>query len=131
MRAVSEFVRDEAGAVTIEFTTLVPAFIMMLVFFTDASLIYLTHTEMFNVARDLARHMATEELRTADAVRGHAAAHLFLGQRTYLVDASFGGEMRVTIAVGVDEAAIFGAWFGPILGRQLVASVAMRREPLN
>jgi hypothetical protein len=38
--------------------------------------------------------------------------------------------MNVTIAIGLDGAAIFGFFFEPILGRSLVASVTMRREPL-
>lgn len=38
---------------TIEFTTLVVPFIFMTVFIVDASIIYVTHSEMYNVARTL------------------------------------------------------------------------------
>ncbi len=40
-------------------------------------------------------------------------------------------DMNVTITIGIDGAAIFGFFFEPILGRSLVASVTMRKEPLN
>lgn len=126
---VGRFLRDQKGAVTVEFTVLVLPFIMMLVFFVDASIIYYTHSEMFNVARDIARRMSTEQLETMDEVHDYARERLHLGQRTYFMDAEFGADMTVTIAVPIGDAAIFGAWFEPIIGRELVATSSMRREP--
>ena len=131
MHCISNFFRDESGVVTIEFTTLVVAFIMMLVFFTDASIIYLTRSEMWSVARDITRRMSTEEISTAAEARDYAAASMHLSGRNYVIDPDFGSDMSVTIAVTIGEAAIFGAWFKPIVGDYLVASVTMRREPLN
>lgn len=131
MCRITRFFHDDSGAVTIEFTTLVVAFVMMLVFFTDASIIYLTRTEMWNVARDITRRMTTEQLATTDEVRDYAAQHLLIGGRNYVVDPDFGGDMQVRIAVPTIEAAIFGAWFRPVIGDYLVAEVNMRREPLN
>jgi hypothetical protein len=130
MWSVFTFLRDEKGAVTIEFVLWVPIFVGLLVFVTDASIIYLTHSEMWSVARDTTRRMTTGEISSDAEVVDYAAAHLFLGRRTYVIDPDFGGEMNVTIAVGLDGAAIFGFFFEPILGRSLVASVTMRREPL-
>ena len=123
--------RDEKGAVTIEFVLWVPIFVGLLVFVTDASIIYLTHSEMWNVARDTSRRMSTEEITTAAEVRDYAAAHLFLGEREYVINPTFGGDMNVTISIGLDGAAIFGFFFKDIIGRSLVASVTTRREPLN
>ncbi len=131
MRSVFTFLGDEKAAVTIEFVLWVPIFVGLLVFVTDASIIYLTHSEMWNVARDTTRRMTTEEFTTAAEARDYAAAHLFLGERTYVIDPDFGSEMNVTIAIGLDGAAIFGFFFKPILGRSLVASVTMRKEPLD
>ncbi len=54
MRNVFAFLRDETGAVTIEFVLWVPIFVGLLVFVTDASIIYLTHSDMWSVTRDLA-----------------------------------------------------------------------------
>ena len=131
MHSVSKFIQNEAGAVTVEFTTLVVAFVMMLVFFTDASIIYLTRTEMWNVARDITRKMSVEQITTVAEVQDYAAQHMLLGGRDYVVDPDFGGEMRVRIAITVGDAAIFGAWFKPVIGDYLVAEVTMRREPLE
>jgi len=131
MWSVFTFLRDEKGAVTIEFVLWVPIFVGLLVLVTDASIIYLTHSEMWNVARDTTRRMTTEQITTKAEARNYAAAHLFLGARTYVIDPDFGGDMNVTIAIGLDDAAIFGFFFKSILGQSLVASVTMRREPLN
>ncbi len=130
MRGVFTFLRDEKGVVTIEFALWVPIFVGLFVLVTDASIIYLTHSEMWNAARDTTRRMTTGEITSRAQARDYAAAHLFLGSRTYVIDPDFGGEMNVTIAIGLDDAAIFGFFFKPILGRSLVASVTMRREPL-
>ena len=131
MRSGFAFLRDEKGAVTIEFVLWVPIFVGLFIFVTDASIIYLTHSEMWNVARDTTRRMTTEQITNGVEARDYAAAHLFLGSRTYVIDPDFGGEMNVTIAIGLDDAAIFGFFFKPILGQTLVASVTMRQEPLE
>jgi Flp pilus assembly protein TadG len=130
MRGVFSFLRDEKGVVTIEFVLWVPIFIGLFVLVTDASIIYLTHSEMWSAARDTTRRMTTGEITSRAQARDHAAARLFLSSRTYVIDSNFGGEMNVTLAIGLDGAAIFGFFFKPILGRSLVASVTMRREPL-
>lgn len=129
MPRLSRFLRDQKGAVTIEFTTLVPFFVMLLVFFADASTIYLTHSEMFEATRDISRRMATGELTTEEQVRDYATQKLFLGSRTYTVDADFGGEVRLGIKTRVADAAIFGGWFIPVIGRWLLAEVVLSREP--
>jgi len=133
MRSVFAFLGDEKGAVTIEFVLWVPIFIGLFVFVTGASIIYLTHSEMWSVARDTTRRMTTGEITTRDEARDYAAAHLFLGSRTYVIDPTDSAlvDMNIAIAIGLDDAAIFGFFFKPILGRSLVASVAMRREPLT
>jgi Flp pilus assembly protein TadG len=131
MRSALTFLGDEQGAVTIEFVLWVPVFVSMLVFVTDASIIYLTHSEMWNVARDTTRRMTTRQFTTVSEARDHAAAHLFLGERTYVIDPDFGTEMNVTIAISLDDATIFGFFFKSILGKSLVASVTMRNEPLD
>ena len=64
MHRINRFLRDSKGAVTTEFTVLVPFFVMLLVFFADASVIYLTHSEMFNTARDIARRMSTDQIKS-------------------------------------------------------------------
>lgn len=123
------FLRDETGAVTTEFTLLVPVFVGLLVFFADATVIYLTHSEMFNAAREISRNVSTGELQDEDEVEAYAAEILHLGGRAYLVDANFSGDTTVTIAIHLYDAAIFGAWFRPILGEALVAVSTTAEEP--
>jgi len=132
MRSISTFLGDEKGAVTIEFVLWVPIFVGLFVLVTDASIIYLTHSEMWSVARDTTRRMTTGEFTTDAEARNYAAAHLFLGSRTYVIDPELASsDLNITIAIGLDDAAIFGFFFKEILGRSLVASVTMRKEPLN
>jgi hypothetical protein len=128
-RRRAAFLGDETGAISIEFTALLPFFVLLLVFFADAAVIYLSHSEMYSTARGLARQMAVETITTQQEVETYAASHLFLGDRTYQVRATFGAEMRVTISIPVGEAAIIGVFVEPIIGRELTASVTMRREP--
>ena len=127
--SMERFLTDQKGAVTIEFTVLVPFFIFLMVLFFDGATVYMTHSEMYSSARDIARRMSTGELKTEQEVLNYAAGSLFLGDRTYTVDADFGGEMRCAISVTIGDAAIFGVFFKPILGRTLVASAVMSREP--
>ena len=130
MDGTLRFLADETGAVTIEFVTLVPAFVLILVFFIDCSTVYLTRTQMWSVARDVARRMSTEQFTTSQQVRDYAAEHLNMGGRTYIIDPDFDSDMTVTIAVPLGDAAMFGAWLEPIAGNVLWARVTMRREPL-
>ena len=132
MQNVFAFLRDEKAAITIEFVLWVPIFIGLFVFVTDASIIYLTHSEMWSVARDTTRRMTTGEITSDAEAREHAAAHLFLGSRTYVIDPELASsDLNITIAIGIDDAAIFGFFFKEILGKSLVASVTMRKEPLE
>jgi len=128
----SAFLKDEKGAVTVEFTVLVPFFVFLLIFFADASVIYFTHSEMFNAARDISRRMSTGQIETQDQALAYAAQRLYLGDRVYTVDADFAsGDMPVSIGMPVGQAAIFGVWFEPIIGRALVATARTRREPME
>ena len=132
MRSVFTFLGDEKGAVTIEFVLWVPIFVGLFVFVTDASIVYLTHSEMWSVARDTTRRMTTGQFTSRAQAADYAASHLFLGNRTYVIDPDFdSADLNVTITIGLDGAAIFGFFFEPILGESLVASVTMRKEPLN
>lgn len=129
MPSLIGFMQDQRGAVTIEFTVIVPLFIFIFIFFCDASILYLTHTEMYNAARNIARKMAVGELATPSEVKTYATEHLFLGNRTYWVYPNFiSGQDRVTIAIPMSQAVIFGAWFTPIIGKTLAATAVVGSE---
>jgi Flp pilus assembly protein TadG len=124
------FIANESGAITTEFTVLVPFFLFLLIMFADASTVYLTHSEMYTAARDTARRMSVGEIMTEQQALEYAAGRLLLGGRSYTVNPDFGGDMTVTISITIEDAAIFGYFLRPILGRQLSASSTMRNEPL-
>lgn len=130
MDSLSCFLADQKGAVTTEFTTLVVPFIAFMLFLADASVIYFTYSEMYNTARDIARRMATDQIENDDQALQYAEEHLFLGDRTYTLDSDF-ETGTVTIWVTINDAAMFGAWFKPVLGKSLVARSTMGHEPLN
>jgi len=123
--------RNETGAVTIEFVPLVPMFVIILRCFTDASILYLTHSDMFHSARDIARRMSVDQITTVAQAQTHASESLQLGSRVYVIttDPKL-ANITVTLSVGVRDAAIFGAFLAPVLGRTLSARATMRREPL-
>ncbi len=54
-----------------------------------------------------------------------------LGLGAAVVTPISGGNMTVSNSGGLDDGVIFGFFFEPILGQSLVASVTMRKEPLE
>lgn len=124
----SRFLRDERGSATIEFVLWVPVFVVLLVATTDATILYLSHTEMWNVSRDIARRIAVGDITEAEAVT-EAQKELFLYSRSYQVATAVGIDVVVEIQTNVGDASVFG-FFKPVLGRELSARVVMRREPI-
>ena len=127
---VSQFLRDEHGSATIEFVLWVPIFVVILVAATDATILYLHHTEMWNVSRDVARRVAVGDMTEADAVTV-VQNEMFLYSRAYTVATSDPAELDVWIMIqtSVRDASVFG-FFEPVLDRYLTAMVTMRREPI-
>ncbi len=127
---VSRFLRDEHGSATIEFVLWVPIFVVILVAATDATVLYLHHTEMWNVSRDVARRVAVGDMSEADAVTV-VQNEMFLYSRAYTVSTSDPAELDVKIMIqtSVRDASVFG-FFEPVMDRFLTAMVIMRREPI-
>ena len=127
---VSQFLRDEHGSATIEFVLWVPVFVILLVATTDATILYLHHTEMWNVSRDVARRVAVGDLSESDAA-DVVQNELFLYSNAYTVATSNPTELNVQIMIqtSIADASVFG-FFKPVLGEYLTASVIMRREPI-
>ncbi len=126
----SQFLRDEQGSATIEFVLWVPVFVILLVATTDATILYLHHTEMWNVSRDVARRVSVGDLTEADAV-AVVENEMFLYSSAYTVATSLPNEVNVMIQIqtSVADASVFG-FFKPVLDRYLTALVVMRREPI-
>ena len=126
VRRIRAFISDDRGTATIEFVLWVPVYVIILVAVTDASILYLTHTEMWNTARDSARRISVGVMAAADAP-DRARERLLLSGRTYTVAASDAGPVIVEISVGVGDASVFG-FFKPVLGRELNVRVVMWKE---
>jgi len=124
----SRFLRDERGSATIEFVLWVPVFVVLLVATTDATILYLAHTEMWNVSRDIARRLAVGDITEAQAVE-EAKNELFLYSNAYTVGTSVGIDVVVEIKTNVGDASVFG-FYKQVLNRELSARVVMRREPI-
>ena len=124
-----QFLRDERGVATMEFVLWMPVFFFILVIATDATVLYLQHTEMWNVSRYVVRRISVGDLTEAEAVEV-VKGEMFLARDTYAVLLSDPARMdvRVMILTRIKEASMFG-FFHHILGRYLVATVVMRREP--
>ena len=122
----SRFLRDERGSVTIEFVIWVMPFIFMLAATVDASMLYLTHTEMWNVSRDIARRLSIGDMTEAQAV-DYAREELSLNGN-YTFATSVGTDVVVEISTSFKDASVFGI-FGAVVGGDLTARVVMRREP--
>ena len=127
---VSRFLRDEHGSATIEFVLWVPIFVVILVAATDATVLYLHHTEMWNVSRDVARRVAVGDMTEADAATA-VENEMFLYSRAYTVATSNPTDLDVQIMIQtqISDASVFG-FFEPVMGRYLTAMVTMRREPI-
>ncbi len=136
MRKLNEFIHDERGSPTIEFVLWVPMFVFFLCFTVDASLLYLTHSEMFTVARTTARQISVGALSVDDAP-AYAQSRILLSGRTYTIGLLSGSLVIVDISVNVGDATVFGMMeavlgFGvsdEVMERRMSARVQMRREP--
>lgn len=128
--SVSQFLRDEQGSATIEFVLWVPVFVVLLIATIDATVLYLHHTEMWNVSRDVARRVAVGDI-TEDQAAQVVHDELFLYADHYWVATSKKTDLDVKIAIqtSIADASVFG-FFKPVLGENLVALVTMRREPI-
>ena len=126
----SQFLRDERGSATIEFVLWVPIFVIILVATTDATILYLHHTEMWNVSRDVARRVAVGDMTEAGAA-AVVQNEMYLYSDAYTVAVSNPAALDVTISIqtAVSDASVFG-FFGPVMDRYLTATVTMRREPI-
>ncbi len=127
VRGLRRFIEDEHAAVTIEFVTVFPMFVFLTFVFIDASILYLTRTEMFEISRDVARRISVGAI-SVDDVPGYVNDRILLAGRTYTLASYSGSLVIIEMSVNVADASIFGI-FGPVLGRTMEVRVEMLREP--
>ncbi len=134
MHGILTFLRDDRGSQSIEIMLWIPIFVALLVIITDASMLYLTQTEMWNVARDTARRMTTTNLKTVDEAVVYANEQLNLytnNNGLYSVDASYDPVVQVVIQIGAGDISFTGFRYldYTIFGGTISARVVMRPEP--
>lgn len=128
---LDRFRRDEQGSASIEFVLWAPIIAALLVVMIDATTLYITHTEMWNVARDTARHMVAGQITSETEAETFAAERLNMFENPYTVDAHFDPDayMSIYIATDIADAMVFGAFLRPLLNDTIQVRVVMRSEP--
>ncbi len=137
MRCFDRFRHDEKGSATIEFVLWVPIIVALLTIVIDATTLYITHNEMWNVARDTARRMVTGNLLTEPQAEQYAVDAMELRDFPYFVRADYDDsdpthpEVAVTIALSVGDMSILG-YGSPLtlFAHDMAARVIMRGDPL-
>jgi Flp pilus assembly protein TadG len=136
MRGILTFLRDERGSQTIEFVLWLPIIGALLVVISYASILYMTHTEMWNVARDTARRLTVGTLLPADA-EDYARSQLKLyevfgtGYQIIATEDEAASTMTVVIRLGAGDAAFDAGFLGgfSLVGGTMAARVVMRTAP--
>ena len=103
----------------------------------DATTLYVTHTEMWNVARDTARRMVTGKVLTETDAEAYARNAMSLRDAPYAIDAAYDKDdvVKVTIAIGFSDISVIGHGSPLVIfGTAVAAHVVMRpdaRIPFN
>jgi len=142
MRDILTFLRDDRGSQTIEFVLWLPIIGALLVIISYASILYSTHTEMWNVARDTARRMTTgvfdvDKVLDEDAAIAYAQSQLIhyeffgSGYDVTTTEDTVAETMTVVITLGVSDGSFDAGFFGAfsLVGGTMAARVVMRAEP--
>ena len=132
VRRLVPMLRDDRGTMTIEFVLWVPIIMGLLVTAIDATTLYVTHTEMWNVARDTARRMVTGKFSTEAQAEAYAASAMNMRSAPYTISAHYdkNNVVEVTIAIGFSDISIAGYGSPLVLfGTNVAAHVVMRPDP--
>ena len=137
MRGILTFLRDDRGSQAIEFVLWLPIFGALLVIVSYASILYATHTEMWNVARDTARRMTTGVLEVGVPAEDYAHSQLRLneffgsGYDVQATEDTAASKMTVVITLGVTDGSFDAGFLGAftLVGGTIAARVVMRSEP--
>lgn len=130
---ISRFLRDERGTATIEILLWMPLLFFILLLAVDASLVFWRHGEMWNVARDLSRTVASGVQSTAPAeitkfLRARYATASQFGPTDFSASVTDNGtEFVVTVQHTGSGLSPIGIIEG-LMGAPAAATVRMRKE---
>lgn len=120
------FRKNEDGAVTVELVLWVPVFMIILMLVVDASMLFVTQSNFWGVARDSARRVAVNTMTGTEA-ETWALDEASFGSVVPTVDVdTTGGNVTVTISTPFSDVDVFG-----LLGLSnlnLIAEVTQRIE---
>ena len=132
-KRLSTFIQDERAAMTLEFVLWIPIIVALLMTLIDATSLYVTHTEMWNVARDTARRMVTGKVLSEAEAEAYAAKALYLrGDLPYYIAATYDETMAVQVLIVLSTADMSILGIGSpmqIFGTNMEARVLMRPDP--
>jgi Flp pilus assembly protein TadG len=130
VKRLNALIRGKDGLVSVEFVLWMPVFFLILAFTADACVLYLMQADMWNVARDTARRMATGQLTTTAAAQTYASGQLLYPTKPYTYTITQGTDDVVGISIPISSASIFGvlAVYGSFSSATLNAQVTMRAE---
>lgn len=132
VRAFVQLSQDERAAVTVEFVLWIPIIIGLLVTAIDATTLYVTHTEMWNVARDTARRTVTGKILSEADAEAYAADAMSLRGYPYAVKVTYDEDSVVEVAIAISYSDLSIVGYGSplaIFGRTIAAQVLMRPDP--
>ncbi len=133
MRCLDRFRRDETGSATIEFVLWVPIIVALLIITIDATTVYVTHKEMWNVARDTARRIVTNKFDNVAQAKTYAHDALNLRQHyNYDVEIYYDEATMAEVIIRFEVADMSILGYGSpltIFGGTMWARVAMRPAP--
>lgn len=128
-RRVQGFINAEHGTSTIEFVFMVPLFTTLMLLVTDASLLFLRHSELLNISRDTARIVSRHGMSTSEAESyATAAARTNSSIATARVTVQ-DGYVTVQLSTDATSAAPFGI-ISFAVGDKLAVSAISAMEPI-
>lgn len=122
--AFKNFLAEESGGISVEYTIWMVAMTLMLMLSADASMLLYKHAQLYDVSRDMARSVATGSLSEAEAAQ---LLNRFREPGDYRHTVSSDGTyITATVVIDFEDVLIFG---GQFLGdRELESRVVMASE---
>jgi Flp pilus assembly protein TadG len=123
------FLIEENGTSTIEFVILVPLFTVLLLLATDASLLFLRHTNLMNISRDTARIVSRHAMTVTEA-RTYAESNASTPRSRATAQVTIqDGFVIVILSSNAASSAPFGI-ISFVLGDRIVARAISTMEPV-
>jgi Flp pilus assembly pilin Flp len=122
----SKFLKDQEGNATVEFVLWLPLIAGIIVGAFDLNIVLMTQSNMWSVARDVARRVSTGEMSAATG-QTYALERLDYMGFEYGVDITDGDDVVVSINTFLSNVATIGVMGG--MGQYAItATVTMRSE---